>query len=106
MPVSVKPRKNLVACRQSDVVPLPEEEAHEKTGIILDQTLTDCDKAKAKHAYRKPKLSESSPISIPPSTQLGEGPEGMEGWTDPNEKRLTWGLSFLSKTLEGISKRI
>lgn len=70
MPVSVKPRKNLVACRQSDVVPLPEEEAHEKTGIILDQTLTDCDKAKAKHAYRKPKLSESSPISIPPSTQL------------------------------------
>lgn len=46
------------------------KEPHEETGIILDQALTDCDQAKAKHAYRKPELSEDVQISITPSTQL------------------------------------
>lgn len=64
MPVSVKPRKNLVAWRLLNVVSGRGKEPYEETGIILDQTLTDCDQAKAKHAYRKPELSEDAQISI------------------------------------------
>ena len=50
MPVSVRPRKNLVAYGLSGAISSQREEAHEETGIVLDQTLTYCDQAKAKHA--------------------------------------------------------